>query len=162
MLTLNQLKPKSGARSKKKRIARGEASGWGKTAGRGHKGQNSRSGGGFYVGFEGGQTPLYRRTPKMKGFTNIFRRSFTVINLDKLNELTDSTITPELLKEKGLIRKKTDLLKVLGTGKYAKSATIKAHMFSSSAKEKIEKAGGKAELIPMSVKSKEKAKVKKK
>ena len=158
MYTLNQLKPKANSRSKRKRVGRGESSGWGKTAGRGSKGQQSRSGGGFYAGFEGGQTPLYRRVPKLKGFRNPFRQAFTVINLDELDKLSEHQISPELLKEKGLIRKNAERLKVLGNGQYTKTATIKAHKFSTAAKEKIEKAGGKLELIPLSVAPKTKKK----
>ncbi|MBU0580714.1 MAG: 50S ribosomal protein L15 [Candidatus Margulisbacteria bacterium] len=158
MQTLKDLKPKANSRSNRKRVARGESSGWGKTAGRGHKGQQSRSGGGFYVGFEGGQTPLYRRLPKLKGFTNFFRKHYAVINLEQLNTLEEKVITPELLKEKGLIRKSGDLLKILGDGKYTQTATIKAHRFSTTAEEKIKKAGGKIEVIPMSVAAKAKTK----
>lgn len=159
MLDLSQLKPKANSRFTRKRVARGESSGMGKTAGRGSKGQQSRSGGGFYVGFEGGQNPLYKRVPKLKGFKNdIFRKEFAVVNLVDLNELSEGEITIALLKEKGLIRSNAKLIKVLGDGDYNKKATIHAHGFSASAKEKIEKAGGKIMVIPMFLSNKEQAK----
>ncbi len=148
MLKLTDLKPKHGARIRRKRVARGESSGMGKTAGRGTKGQQSRSGGGFYVGFEGGQNPLYKRVPKMRGFKNqLFTTRYTVVNVGELKDISDKVITLDLLKEKNIIRKNAVLLKVLGTGEYKGNATIKAHKFSAEAAEKIQKAGGKIELI---------------
>jgi large subunit ribosomal protein L15 len=149
MYKLNELKPKEGSKFKKRRVGRGNASGWGQTAGRGHKGQQSRSGGGFYVGFEGGQTPLYKRIPKLRGFKNPFRISFAVVNLSDLIKIEEKVITPEILVANGLLRKRDKLIKVLGDGEFAKAITIKAHKFSKTAKEKIEKAGGKMEIIPM-------------
>jgi large subunit ribosomal protein L15 len=160
MFKFTELKPKDRSRFRRKRVGRGESSGMGKTCGRGNKGQQSRSGGGFYVGFEGGQNPLYKRIPKLKGFNNdIFRNEFAVINVDQLSKLTDHVITPELLKEKGLVRHNAALVKILGDGAYKGSALIKAHKFSGSAQEKITTAGGKIEVLPMFA-PKEKAKKK--
>jgi large subunit ribosomal protein L15 len=150
MFKLTEIKPKANSRFRRKRVGRGESSGMGKTCGRGTKGQQSRSGGGFYVGFEGGQNPLYKRIPKLKGFKNhLFRNEFSVINVEQLSKLSDHVITPELLKEKGLVRQNAMLVKILGEGVYKGSATIKAHKFSGSAQEKITKAGGKTEVLPM-------------
>ncbi len=132
---------------KTKRKGRGIASGLGKTSGRGHGGQKSRSGGGVRPGFEGGQMPLQQRLPK-RGFTNIFRREMVVLNVEKLNDFNDDTVvTPVLLKESGLLRKLKDGLKILGQGELEKKLTVQAHKFSKSAVEKIEAAGGKAEVI---------------
>ena len=146
-MKLHELKAAPGSTRKPKRKGRGTATGQGKTAGRGMNGQNSRSGGGVRLGFEGGQMPLYRRIPK-RGFTNIWRIEPEIINVGDLDKFEEGTeITAELLKEKGII-KKTDIgLKVLGDGNLEKKLTVKATKFSKSAIEKIEKAGGKAEVI---------------
>lgn len=145
---LNELKPTAGARHAKKRLGRGIGSGLGKTAGKGSKGQNARSGGGVRLGFEGGQLPLFRRLPK-RGFTNArFKTEYAVINLSDLNKFEDgAVITPELLKEMGLIKNQLDGIKVLGNGTLEKKVNVKAHKFSTVAKEQIEKLGGKAEVI---------------
>ena len=146
---LHELKPAKGAVKEKKRIGRGTATGQGKTAGRGQDGQWSRSGGGVRPGFEGGQMPLYRRLPK-RGFNNFeFEKRYSIVNIEKLNIFEDGTeITPELLKETGVVRKiEKDGIKILGNGSIEKKLTIKANKFTKSAAEKIEAAGGKAEVI---------------
>ena len=149
-MKLNDLKPNAGGGSKpKKRLGRGTASGLGKTSGKGHKGQNARSGGGVRPGFEGGQMPLFRRLPK-RGFTNVFAKEFGTINVDDLNRFeNDTVVTPELLFEEGLVKKSKakDGIKILGDGELTAKITVKAHRFSKSAAEKIEAAGGKAEVI---------------
>lgn len=146
-MKLHQLKPAAGSTRNPKRKGRGTATGQGKTAGRGQDGQNSRSGGGTRPGFEGGQMPLYRRIPK-RGFTNIFKKQWSTVNVEDLNKFEDNTvITPELLIENGLIKKVLDGLKVLGDGKVEKKLTVQAHKFSKTAVDKIESAGGKAEVI---------------
>lgn len=146
-MKLHELKPNPGSSKNRKRLGRGTATGQGKTAGRGMNGQKSRSGGGVRPGFEGGQMPLYRRLPK-RGFTNIFGTQFAEINVEMLNKFEDGAeITPELLKSEGIIKKQLDGVKVLGNGELAKKLTVKAHKFSKSAVEKIEAAGGKAEVI---------------
>ncbi len=145
-MRLSDLSPAPGSRKKNKRVGRGPGSGHGKTSCKGHKGQKSRSGGGTRPGFEGGQMPLQRRLPK-RGFTNIFRKQYAIVNLKALNELSESIVTPEVFLEKGLIKKIKDGIKILGKGEIKKPLTVKAHAFSSSAKEKILKVGGKAELI---------------
>ena len=146
-MRLHELKAPAGATSKPKRKGRGTATGQGKTAGRGMNGQNSRSGGGTRLGFEGGQRPLYRRIPK-RGFTNIWRKEWAIVNVDDLNKFDNGTeVTPELLVENGLIKKVLDGVKVLGEGTLEKNITVKAHKFSKTAVEKIESAGGKAEVI---------------
>ena len=128
-------------------MGRGIGSGKGKTSGRGQKGQNARSGGGVRLGFEGGQTPLFRRLPK-RGFTNINRKEYAIVNLDALNRFEDGTeVTPELLLETGVISRLKSGVKILGKGQIEKKLTVKAHKFSSSAKEAIEAAGGKTEVI---------------
>ena len=142
---LSNLRPPKGATANKKRVGRGMGSGMGKTSARGHKGQRSRSGSRMMRGFEGGQMPLHRRLPK-RGFTNIFRVEYQVVNLDRLVELGESNITPELLVKHGLAGK-NELIKVLGDGELKSALTVQAHKFSKSAQEKIEKAGGKAELV---------------
>ena len=142
---LSTLRPPKGATSNKKRVGRGMGSGMGKTSARGHKGQRSRSGSRMMRGFEGGQMPLHRRLPK-RGFTNIFRTEYQVVNLDRLVELSESNITPELLIKHGIVHK-NDLIKVLGDGELKSALTVRAHRFSKSAQEKITKAGGKMELI---------------
>ena len=146
-MKLYELKPAQGSVAEPKRKGRGVGTGNGKTAGRGHKGQNSRSGGGVRVGFEGGQMPLYRRLPK-RGFTNIFAKEYVEINVSELNKFDiDTVVTPELLKEKGIISKIRDGVVVLGRGDLDKKLTVKAARFSKSATEKIEAAGGKAEVM---------------
>jgi large subunit ribosomal protein L15 len=142
---LSTLRPPKGATANRKRIGRGMGSGMGKTSTRGHKGQGSRSGSRLMRGFEGGQMPLHRRLPK-RGFTNIFRVEYRVVNLDRLVELGEKTITPELLVQKG-VAGKNDLIKVLGDGDLKSAISVQAHKFSKSAQEKIAKAGGKAEVI---------------
>lgn len=137
-MKLHELKPAEGSRKVRNRVGRGIGSGNGKTAGKGHKGQNARSGGGVRLGFEGGQTPLFRRLPK-RGFTNINRKEFAIVNLSTLNRFEDGTeVTPELLLETGVISKLNDGVKVLASGAVEKKLTVKAHKFSSSAKEAIE------------------------
>lgn len=146
---LNNLKAPAGATHKKKRVGRGPGSGLGKTSGRGNKGQKSRSGYSQKRGFEGGQMPLHRRLPK-RGFTNIFKREWAEVNLSDLERIFDTgaTVTPEALVKHGLVRKsKLDSIVVLGRGELKKSLTISAHRFSASAREKIEAAGGKAEVV---------------
>ncbi len=146
-MKLHELKPNSGATHHKKRVGRGTSSGWGKTSGRGQKGQNSRSGGGVRLGFEGGQTPLFKRLPK-KGFTNPFRKVFAIVNINDLNGYTDGTIvTPEVLLNDRVISKELNGVKILGKGKLEVKLTVKAHKFSASAKQAIEDAGGVAEVI---------------
>jgi large subunit ribosomal protein L15 len=146
-MKLHELRPAEGSKKSPKRIGRGTGSGWGKTAGRGQDGQNSRSGGGTRPGFEGGQMPLYRRLPK-RGFTNIFAKEYACINVDRLNIFEDGTeITPELLLERRVIRKVYDGVKILGNGNLEKSLTVNATKFSKAAAEKIEAAGGKVEVI---------------
>ena len=144
---LHEIKPNPGARKEPKRKGQGIGSGNGKTAGRGHKGQNCRSGGGVRPGFEGGQMPLQRRLPK-RGFTNIFGKEIAAINVDDLNRFDNGeVITPDRLKECRLIKKFKDGIKVLGHGELTKSLTVQANAFSKSAVVKIEAAGGKAEVI---------------
>ena len=146
-MKLHELRAVPGATKAPKRKGRGTATGQGKTAGRGMNGQKSRSGGGVRPGFEGGQMPLYRRIPK-RGFTNIWGTEYTVINVDDLNRFEAGTVvTPELLKEAGIVKKAKDGIKILGNGKLEKSVEVKAHKFSKTAIEKIEAAGGKAEVI---------------
>ncbi|WP_160725564.1 50S ribosomal protein L15 [Bacillus sp. USDA818B3_A] len=146
-MKLHELKPAEGSRKETKRLGRGIGSGQGKTAGKGHKGQNARSGGGVRVGFEGGQTPLYRRLPK-RGFTNISRKEYAVVNLDALNRFEEGTeVTPELLIETGVVSNEKAGIKILAKGNVEKKLTVKAHKFSSAAKEAIEAAGGTTEVI---------------
>ena len=147
-MSLNNLRPPRGARRDRKRVGRGPGSGHGKTASRGSKGAKSRSGFRFKRGFEGGQMPLHRRVPK-RGFHNLFRVEYAVVNLDTLAEVFDagSSVTPELLRERGLVRKASAPVKVLGRGDITKQLTVHAHKFSGSAAEKIAAAGGAAELI---------------
>ena len=144
-MKLDELKPQPGARKKTKRVGRGPGSGSGKTAGKGHKGQKARSGGVKGPGFEGGQMPLQRRIPK-RGFTNIFRQEYAVVNLRDLAVMTGA-ITPETMKEQGLFKKIKAGVKVLGVGELKSALTIRAHKFSKSALDKIQAAGGKAEVI---------------
>lgn len=146
-MRLHELKPAQGSTKNRKRLGRGTATGQGKTAGRGQDGQNSRSGGSRRPGFEGGQMPLYRRLPK-RGFTNIFKKQWAIINIDVLNKFEEGTlVTPELLLETGVIKKIVDGVKILGDGQLEKKIDIRAHKFSQTAIEKIEAAGGKAEVI---------------
>jgi large subunit ribosomal protein L15 len=147
-MSLNNLRPPRGAKHPKKRVGRGPGSGHGKTASRGHKGAQSRSGFRFKRGFEGGQMPLHRRVPK-RGFHNPFRVEYAVVNLDVLAEVFDagSAVTPDLLRQRGLVRETGALIKVLGRGDITKKLTIQAHKFSGSAAKKIEAAGGVAEVI---------------
>jgi large subunit ribosomal protein L15 len=145
-MNLSNLRAPKKANKNRKRVGRGMGSGSGKTSGRGHKGQGSRSGSSLMRGFEGGQMPLHRRLPK-RGFTNIFRTEFNVLNLDRLVELGESELTLEFFEAKGLLKKHNGLLKILGNGELATAITVHAHKFSKSAQEKIEKAGGKAILV---------------
>ena len=147
-MNLNELKPAQGSKKDSFRVGRGHGSGNGKTAGKGHKGQNARSGGGVRPGFEGGQMPIYRRLPK-RGFTNIFAKTYTEINVTALNSFEDgATVTAESLKAAGIIKKLNDGIKVLGRGELsAKNLTVQAAKFTKSAEEKILAAGGKAEVI---------------
>ena len=146
-MKLHELSPNPGSTRDVKRIGRGHGSGHGKTAGKGHKGQNARSGGGVRPGFEGGQTTLARRIPK-RGFNNIFATEYAVVNVADLDRFVDGTVVDtELLIASGLIKKELDGVKVLGNGELTKNLTVKAAAFSASAKEKIEKAGGKAEVM---------------
>ena len=147
-MKLHELRPSEGAFKTSKRVGRGVGSGLGKTSGKGHKGQNARSGGGVRPGFEGGQLPLFRRLPK-RGFSNArFKTVYAVINLSDLNKFEEGAIiTPELLKEMGILKNQLDGVKVLGNGKLEKKLTVKANKFSQTAIEAIEKMGGKAEVI---------------
>ncbi len=146
MIKLSNLQPPRGVKKNRKRIGRGIGSGTGKTSGKGQKGQKSRSGGNPHPWFEGGQMPLYRRLPK-RGFTNIFKKEYEVVNVGQLAAMSqDDPVTPQALKEKGLI-KKVGAVKILGTGDLSASLNVEAHKFSRSAIEKIEKAGGKAKII---------------
>lgn len=146
-MKLHELSPAPGSVSERKRVGRGHGSGSGKTAGKGHKGQNARSGGGVRIGFEGGQMPLARRIPK-RGFNNIFAKTYSVVNVSDLSKFVDGTVVDtELLIASGLVKKENDGIKVLGNGELTSKITVKAAKFSKSAVEKIEKAGGKAEVI---------------
>lgn len=145
-MRLSDLSSIQGSKKKKKRVGRGSGSGHGKTSCRGHKGQKSRSGGGTRAGFEGGQMPLHRRLPK-RGFRNIFKKQYAIINLKALNEISETLVTPEVILEKGLIKDIKDGVKILGEGEIKRPLTVKAHAFSASAKEKILKVGGSAEII---------------
>jgi large subunit ribosomal protein L15 len=147
--TLSNLRAPKKANSGKKRVGRGMGSGMGKTSARGHKGQRSRSGSHMMRGFEGGQMPLHRRLPK-RGFTNIFRTEYSVVNLSLIAKLQEEGVTEftlEAFGAKGLLKKRDGLVKVLGDGELTKAVTVHAHKFSKSAQEKIEKAGGKAVLV---------------
>ena len=147
-MKLHELRPNEGAFQTKKRVGRGVGSGLGKTSGKGHKGQNARSGGGVRPGFEGGQLPLFRRLPK-RGFSNaMFKTEYATINVSDLEKFDNgAVVTPEVLKEMGILKKQLAGVKVLGNGNLTKKLTVKAHKFSSSAIEKIEAIGGKAEVI---------------
>ena len=146
-MELHDLRPAEGSKKSSRRIGRGHGSGWGKTAGKGHKGQNARSGGGVRPGFEGGQMPLQRRIPK-RGFNNIFAKKVISINVSDLEKFGEgSVIDINELVNMGLVKRSFDKIKILGNGELTKSLTVKAHMFSKSAVEKIQAAGGKAEVI---------------
>ena len=147
-MKLHTLAPNEGATKERKRLGRGVGSGTGKTSGKGHKGQNARSGGGVRPGFEGGQLPLFRRLPK-RGFSNApFKVRYATINLSDLNRFEDGAlVTPEILKEIGLVKNQLDGIKVLANGTLEKKVNVKEHKLSSVAKEQIEKMGGKAEVI---------------
>jgi large subunit ribosomal protein L15 len=146
-MKLSEMKSNEGARSNRKRIGRGLGSGTGKTAGKGNKGQNARSGGGVAIGFEGGQTPFFKKMPK-RGFTNYTRKEYAVVNVEDLNKFDDGvTVDYTALKAAGLVKKHLDGVKVLGTGKLEKKLTVKAEKFSKSAQKAIEEAGGKAEVL---------------
>ena len=146
-MNLNEMKYNEGARHVRKRLGRGQGSGHGKTAGKGHKGQNARSGGGVAIGFEGGQTPIYKILPK-RGFTNFNRVEYAVVNLSDLNRFEDGTnVTPELLKQTGLVKKQLDGIKVLANGKLDRKVNVSCNKISKAAQAAIEKAGGKVEVI---------------
>lgn len=147
-MKLHELKYNEGSKKDIKRLGRGSSSGTGKTSGRGENGQNSRSGGGVRIGFEGGQLPLYRRLPK-RGFSNaMFKKVYATINVSDLNKFEDGTVvSPELLREMGIIKNELSGVKVLGNGSLDKKLTVRAHKFSNQAKEKIEAKGGKIEVM---------------
>lgn len=146
-MKLHELRPNEGATHYKKRVGRGVGSGLGKTSGRGQKGQNSRSGGGVRLGFEGGQTPLFKRLPK-RGFTNFFRTEYAIVNLTDLNSYAEGTVVnPELLLKDGKVKSIKSGLKVLGNGELTVKLTVVAHKFTESAKAKIESAGGTIEVL---------------
>jgi large subunit ribosomal protein L15 len=147
-INLSSLRPPAGQRHARKRVGRGMGSGHGKTSARGHKGQGSRAGTRTRPGFEGGQMPLQRRLPK-RGFHNLFRKRYAIVNVKQIARLGESAISPELLLERGLIRKLYDGLKILGEGELKAPVTVSAHQFSRSAREKILQAGGKAEVIAL-------------
>ena len=147
-MRIHDLKPNQGSTHSRKRVGRGPGSGYGTTAGRGMNGQKSRSGGGVKVGFEGGQTPMYRKFPQKKGFRNINRKEFVVVNLYQLEEFeAGQVITIEALQQRGFINKLKDGVKILGDGELTKAVTVKANKFSVSAEEKIKAAGGSVEVI---------------
>lgn len=146
-MKLHELKPAAGSRKVRNRVGRGIGSGNGKTSGRGHKGQNARSGGGVRPGFEGGQNPLFRRLPK-RGFTNVNRKEYAIVNVETLNRFEDGAeVTAALLLETGVVSNEKAGIKILGNGELTKKLTVKAHKFSASAKEAIENAGGSIEVI---------------
>ncbi len=146
-MKLNELKANDGARFVSKRIGRGHGSGNGKTAGKGHKGQNARSGGGVAIGFEGGQTPAYKRFPK-RGFTNFTRKEYAIVNVKDLNRFEEGvTVDAEALKAAGLVKKELDGIKILGEGSLDRKLTVKAAKFSKTAQKAIEEAGGTAEVL---------------
>ena len=146
-MKLHELSPAEGSTRENFRKGRGAGSGNGKTAGKGHKGQNARSGGGVRPGFEGGQIPLYRRLPK-RGFNNVFAKEYAIVNVSDLNAFEDgAVVTAEALLEKRIIRKALDGVKVLGRGELTKKITVQANIFSAGAKEKIESVGGKCEVV---------------
>ncbi|HEY1263232.1 MAG TPA: 50S ribosomal protein L15 [Terriglobales bacterium] len=144
-MNLSNIRAPKKASEKPKRVGRGMGSGMGKTSTRGHKGQHSRSGSSLMRGFEGGQMPLHRRVPK-RGFTNIFRKEYSIVSLERLASLGETTITPDSLRKAGVIKGSLPI-KVLGDGELKTALTVQAHKFSKSAQEKITKAGGKAEVV---------------
>ncbi|MDX1762999.1 MAG: 50S ribosomal protein L15 [bacterium] len=147
-MRLHDLKPPKGAKKNRKRVGRGNGSGHGGTSTRGHKGQNARSGGPKKAGFEGGQMPLQRRLPK-RGFTNIFRKEYAILNLAQLDRLTDlNEVDPEILRQRGVIKGMKAGLKILGNGELGRPVKVKAHRFSKKAMEKIQAAGGEVEVLP--------------
>lgn len=146
-MKLHELSPVEGSKKNSKRIGRGHGSGWGKTAGKGHKGQKARSGGSIRPGFEGGQMPLQRRVPK-RGFNNIFAKEIVAVNLSALNRFDNGAVVDtQALLDAGIVKNKFDGIKILGNGNLTKKLEVKATAFSASAKEKIEAAGGKAEVV---------------
>lgn len=146
-MKLNELKPPAGSKHARKRVGRGIGSGHGKTSGKGHKGQLARAGGKSHIWFEGGQMPIQRRLP-VRGFTNIFKKEYAIVSLDKLNIFQNGTVvTPKLLKSLGIVKKMKDGIKILGDGDLERSLTVKAHFFSKSALEKIKNAGGNTVTI---------------
>ena len=145
-MNLSNLRPPAGQKQKRQRIGQGMGSGRGKYSGRGAKGAKSISGYSIMRGFEGGQMPLHRRLPK-RGFTNIFKTEYEVVNLERLAKLNESEITPDVLRKAGVVTSKNTLVKVLGQGELSKALTVHAHKFSKSAQEKIEKAGGKVNVL---------------
>ncbi len=146
-MKLHEIQAPPGANKRTKRVGRGPGSGHGKTSTRGHKGQKSRSGGGIRPGFEGGQMPLQRRLPK-RGFTNIFKKEYVIVNIQELNIFDDGTeVTIELMQDVGMVKGVKDGVKILGNGELQKQLTVKAHRFSKQAEEKISARGGKAEVI---------------
>ena len=146
-MKLHELTYTEGSRKDRKRIGRGHGSGQGKTAGKGHKGQNARSGGGVRIGFEGGHTPLFRRVPK-RGFTNINAKEYAIVNLDQLNAFEDGAeVTPVVLVESGIVKAEKSGIKILGNGELTKKLTVKAAKFSKSAEEAITAKGGSVEVI---------------
>jgi large subunit ribosomal protein L15 len=145
-MNLSNLRAPRKANENKKRVGRGMGSGMGKTSTRGHKGQGSRSGSSLMRGFEGGQMPLHRRLPK-RGFTNIFKTEYEVVNVERLAGVDEKEITPEVLRKVGIVSSKNTKVKVLGHGDLSKAITVSAHKFSKSAQEKIEKAGGKINVL---------------
>lgn len=156
-MNLHELKPADGARKKEVRVGRGIGSGSGKTCGRGHKGQKARSGGGVRPGFEGGQMPIYRRLPK-RGFKNVWAKKFAEVNVETLNRFEDGAeVDAVALVEYGILKNVLDGVKILGKGEITKKLTVKAQAFTKSAKEKIESAGGKAELTGGAVEVEERA-----
>jgi large subunit ribosomal protein L15 len=144
-MNLSNIRAPKKASEKRKRVGRGMGSGMGKTSTRGHKGQRSRSGSRMIRGFEGGQMPLHRRMPK-RGFTNIFRKEYSIVSLEKLAALGETTITPDVLRQAGIVKTKHPV-KILGDGEISFAITVHAHKFSKSAQEKITKAGGKVEVL---------------
>lgn len=146
-MKISDLAPQPGAKKKEKRIGRGPGSGHGKTSTKGHKGQAARSGGTKAPGFEGGQQPLIRRVPK-RGFTNIYRKEYAIVNLERLNQFgADAVINPQFLQEAGVIKRSDENIKILGNGEITKPLVISAHKFSQEAMKKIQAAGGRAELL---------------
>ncbi len=147
----HELRPPKGSKKQRKRVGRGDSSGHGKTAGRGTKGQKSRSGGSIPPYFEGGQLPFVRRLPRRRGFTNIFRIQFAVVNIDRLNERFDrgDEVSPATLTKAGLIKSPDELVRVLGRGNLEKPLTVRAHGFSASARDKVEAAGGTVEQLAL-------------